>query len=145
LELGLGEGAAVAAGFAAMLGHNWPLYLGFTGGRGLGAYLGTLIVIFPWGVPWMLAFLAVGYLLGDSAPWALASLFLLPFFNNWMGGPSVLIPATVVMIIITILKRLEANRRPLPEEPAARRKVLYLRAFFDRDIPNHKEWINRKL
>ena len=67
LELGLGEMVAVGAGFAAVAGHNWPLYLGFTGGWGLSPFVGILLVIFPWGFPWMLAFLAIGYLLGDSA------------------------------------------------------------------------------
>jgi glycerol-3-phosphate acyltransferase PlsY len=145
LELGLGEGAAVAAGLAALVGHNWPLYLGFTGGRGLSPFLGTLTVIFPWGFPWMLAFLAVGYLLGDSAPWALASLILLPVFNYFMEGPTIVNVAALVMVVITIAKRLEANRRPLPEEPAERRKVILRRIFFDRDIASHQEWINRKL
>jgi glycerol-3-phosphate acyltransferase PlsY len=144
-ELGLGESAAVAAGLTALVGHNWPLYLGFTGGRGLSPFLGTLTVIFPWGFPWMLAFLAVGYLLGDSAPWALASLILLPVFNNWMGGPEIVNAAALVMVIVTLLKRLEANRRPLPDEPPERRKVILRRIFLDRDITSHKEWINRKL
>jgi len=35
LELGLGLSVALAAGLAAVVGHNWPLYLGFKGGRGL--------------------------------------------------------------------------------------------------------------
>jgi glycerol-3-phosphate acyltransferase PlsY len=145
LALGLGESAAMAAGLAALVGHNWPLYLGFTGGRGLSPFLGTIALIFPWGFPWLLTFLAVGYLLGDSAPWALASLILLPLFNLWMDGPTVINGATVVMVIITIIKRLEANRRPLPVERIERRKVIVRRIIFDRDIPSHKEWISRKL
>jgi glycerol-3-phosphate acyltransferase PlsY len=145
LDLGLGERAAVAAGLAALVGHNWPIYLGFSGGRGLSPFLGTLTVIYPWGFPWILAFLAVGYFLGDSAPWALAGLILLPLFNAWMDGPSVVNEAAVVMVIVTILKRIEANRRPLPAEGDERRRVLIRRVLFDRDIPSHKEWISRKL
>jgi glycerol-3-phosphate acyltransferase PlsY len=145
LKLGLGEGVAMAAGLAALVGHNWPLYLGFTGGRGLSPFLGAITVIFPWGFPWLLTFLAVGYLLGDSAPWALASLILLPLFNVWMDGPTVIHGAAVVMVILTIIKRIEANRRPLPAEKIERRKVILRRVIFDRDIPSHKEWLNRKL
>ena len=107
--------------------------------------MGTIAVIFPWVAPWMLTFLAVGFVLGDSAPWALASLILLPLFSHFMDGPSIILAATVAMLIITIIKQVEANRRPLPEDPAERRKVLFLRVFFDRDIPDHHEWINRKL
>ncbi len=145
LKLGFGEGVAMVAGLAALVGHNWPLYLGFTGGRGLSPFLGTITVVFPWGFPWLLAFLAVGYLLGDSAPWALASLILLPLINFCMDGPNVIYGAAVVMVIITIIKRLEANRRPLPEEKIARRDVIVRRIIFDRDITSHKEWISRKL
>ena len=145
LNLGLGERVAMAAGLAALVGHNWPLYLGFTGGRGLSPFLGAIAVIFPWGFPWILAFLAVGFLLGDSAPWALASLILLPLFNLWMDGPAVIPEAVVVMVIVTIIKRVEANRRPLPAEKEERRKVILRRIIFDRDIPSHKEWISRKL
>lgn len=143
LKLGLGEGVALAAGIAALVGHNWPLYLGFTGGRGLSPFLGTITVLYPWGFVWMLAFLAIGYLLGDSAPWAMASLVLLPVFVLLMGGPSVLHGAAAAMVLLTIIKRLEANRRPLPEEKIQRRKVLLRRLFFDRDIRSHQEWIRR--
>lgn len=143
LKLGLGEGVALAAGIAALVGHNWPLYLGFTGGRGLSPFLGTITVLYPWGFVWMLAFLAIGYLVGDSAPWALASLVLLPVFVLLMGGPSVLHGAAAAMVLLTIIKRLEANRRPLPEEKIQRRKVLLRRLFFDRDIRSHQEWIRR--
>lgn len=145
LELGLGDAAAVAAGIAALVGHNWPLFLGFTGGRGLSPFLGTVIVIYPWGFVWLLGFLAFGYLLGDSAPWALAGLVLLPVFNHIMNGPAVLDLAAIAMVILTLIKRLEANRRPLPEDQAERRKVLLRRFFYDRDIRSHQEWLDRKL
>jgi glycerol-3-phosphate acyltransferase PlsY len=145
LDLGLGDGVAMAAGIAAAVGHNWPLYLGFTGGRGLSPFLGIIAVFFPWGFAWLLAFLAIGFLLGDSAPWALASLVLLPLFSWWMDGPAVMNAAAAAMVIVTMLKRLEANRRPLPEDQTERRRVLLRRVLFDRDIQPHQEWINRKL
>ena len=145
LELGLGDMTAVAAGIAALVGHNWPLYLGFTGGRGLSPFLGTVIVIYPWGFAWLLAFLAIGFFLGDSAPWALAGLVLLPVFNHVMSGPAVLNLAAAAMVIITLIKRLEANRRPLPEDQTERRKVLLRRFFYDRDIRSHQEWLDRRL
>ena len=64
LQLGLGEFASLAAGTAAVIGHNWPVYLRFTGGRGLSPYMGMMLVIFPWGTAWLLGFLAIGFLLG---------------------------------------------------------------------------------
>ena len=144
LQFGLGMPVAAAAGLAAVAGHNWPVFLRFTGGRGLGTFMGLLLVIFPWGFLWMLAFLAVGWLLGDSAPWALASLVTLPLFAWFVGGPDVVLPATGAMLLLTLAKRLEANRRPLPAADSERRKVILRRLFLDRDIASHKDWIHRR-
>jgi len=38
--------AQVTAGLAAVAGHNWPVFAGFKGGRGVAAYFGTLIAIY---------------------------------------------------------------------------------------------------
>ncbi|MCD6600094.1 MAG: glycerol-3-phosphate 1-O-acyltransferase PlsY [Dehalococcoidia bacterium] len=37
----------VTAGLAAVAGHNWPVFAKFKGGRGVTAYFGTLIAIYP--------------------------------------------------------------------------------------------------
>ncbi|MGD9144910.1 MAG: glycerol-3-phosphate acyltransferase [Anaerolineae bacterium] len=144
LQMGLGPGVAATAGLAAVAGHNWPAFFHFTGGRGLGTFMGLLLVIFPWGFPWMLGFLAVGWLLGDSAPWALTSLVTLPLFAHFVSGPDVMLPATGVMLLLTLVKRLEANRRPLPPPGPERRRVILRRLLLDRDIASHAEWIDRR-
>jgi glycerol-3-phosphate acyltransferase PlsY len=144
VRLGLSLPVAAAAGLAAVAGHNWPIFLNFAGGRGLGTFLGVLLVIFPWGFPWMLAFLAVGWLLGDSAPWALASLVTLPLLASLIGGPEVVAPASGAMLLLTLGKRLEANRRPLPPAGPERRAVILRRLLLDRDIASHAEWIRRQ-
>ena len=144
LTVGLGQPTAAAAGLAAVAGHNWPVFLRFTGGRGLGAFMGVLLVIFPWGFPWLLAFLALGWRLGDSAPWALASLVTLPLFSYLLDGPDVVAPATGAMLLLTLAKRLEANRRPLPPPGPERRRVILRRLLFDRDIASHADWIRRE-
>lgn len=144
MRLDLGYPVASVAGLAAIVGHNWPVFLRFTGGRGLGCFLGVLLALFPWGVPWLLLFLAVGWLLGDSAPWALAGLITLPFFAAGVGGPEIVGPVTGAMVLITLIKRLEANRRPLPPPGLERRRVILRRLFLDRDISSHREWIRRE-
>lgn len=37
----------VVAGMAAVIGHNWPIFAKFRGGRGVTAYFGTLFAIYP--------------------------------------------------------------------------------------------------
>ena len=38
-----GEGAAIAAGFGAFIGHLFPVWIGIKGGKGVATYLGILI------------------------------------------------------------------------------------------------------
>jgi glycerol-3-phosphate acyltransferase PlsY len=42
------EWVAAAAGVAAVAGHNWSVFIGFTGGRGVATSAGGLLVISPW-------------------------------------------------------------------------------------------------
>ncbi len=144
LYFDLGEVTAMAAGLAAVIGHNWPIFLSFMGGRGLGAMLGMWLILFWPAVLWMFIPLAVGWALGDSAPWAIASLLTLPIFTYFAGGPLAAIPAAVIMLLITIVKRLEANRRSLPPPGLERRRVLIRRLFFDRDVADHRAWLRRQ-
>lgn len=40
--------AAAAAGLAAIVGHNWSVFIGFTGGRGVATSAGALGAVTPW-------------------------------------------------------------------------------------------------
>jgi glycerol-3-phosphate acyltransferase PlsY len=144
IELGGGEVAATVAGLAAVAGHNWSIYLHFKGGRGLSPFLGVLLVVFPAGVPWMLAFLTLGFVLGDSAPWALASLIAMPLLVWVLNGSTILYGVIAVMVLVTLLKRLEANGRPLPTPGGERRRMVVRRLLFDRDIGSHLDWIRQE-
>lgn len=144
LRLGYGVWGSIAVGVAAMIGHNWPIYLGFTGGRGLSSFLGILLVLFPWGDIWLLLFLAVGFALGDSAPMALAGIASMPMLIWLLDGSNSLYCLIGIMLILTLIKRLEANRRPFPSQGEERRRVIWLRLLYDRDIRDHRLWIQRR-
>src|ERR1700694_2402042 len=49
IALGLGDNeiALAAIGLAAVIGHNWPLYLGFKGGKGVATSGGVLLALAP--------------------------------------------------------------------------------------------------
>ncbi|MDH5695275.1 MAG: glycerol-3-phosphate acyltransferase, partial [Dehalococcoidia bacterium] len=47
----------LAAAVAAVAGHNWMVFLKFSGGKGMGAAIGSLFILFPlYGYPLGLAF-----------------------------------------------------------------------------------------
>ena len=144
LRAGLSPQAATVVGLAAVVGHNWPIYLNFQGGRGLSPFLGELLVLFPWGMLILLIGLGIGNRLKSPAV-PLFTVILLPAFSALLKGPTnTVIWLAVGMTLITIAKRLEANRRPLPENTQERREVILRRIFLDRDIQNHEEWIRRE-
>ncbi len=46
--IGLDAVAQMSIGFAAVIGHNWPVFLNFKGGRGIFTTLGVILMISPW-------------------------------------------------------------------------------------------------
>jgi glycerol-3-phosphate acyltransferase PlsY len=80
------------AGLATVIGHNWPVYLGFRGGRGVSTTLGILAVL----VTLPMLILAVPALLilvlKKSVTLSMAFLFiLLPLVDLLLGEPPALI------------------------------------------------------
>lgn len=47
-KLGPGhEWVAYASGLAAIVGHNWPIFFGFRGGKGIATTIGVLLLVAP--------------------------------------------------------------------------------------------------
>lgn len=155
LWLDLGVLVAAAAGLAASVGHNWPIFTRFHGGRGMATFAGAWLALFPPGAFWMGGLLGIGWRLGDSAPWLYVALLTAPLLAHLFNGPLMLGPVLLggpalvgqmagAMILITLAKRLEANGRALPAAGPDRLKVLLRRAFLDRDMASHEDWIRRQ-
>ncbi|HZR62301.1 MAG TPA: glycerol-3-phosphate 1-O-acyltransferase PlsY [Xanthobacteraceae bacterium] len=82
-----GRHAALCAALGAFLGHLFPLWLGFKGGKGVATYIGLLL-----GLAWPAAlffgaiWLAVAALTRYSSLAALTASVLTPFFLWWWGA-----------------------------------------------------------
>jgi len=137
-----GTGSVIVAGLATIIGHDWSLFLNFQGGRGLGTTLGFLLVIAPWAWVPLLGGLALGYALRLTAVGALLGLLFLPVLSWGTGQPRPVTLACLAVLAIAVLKRLEANRRPLPPD-RSRHRVLLNRLLLDRDIEEYQAWIHQ--
>ena len=77
------------AGFAAVLGHNFPVWLKFKGGKGVATTLGTLIAAcWPAGLGACLTWLAMAKLFRISSLSALTALALAPVYAYFAQGPA---------------------------------------------------------
>ncbi len=96
----IGADAAQAAGLAAFLGHLYPVFLGFAGGKGVATFLGvTLALSLPVGAAACATWAAVaGYLRYSSAA-ALAAAALAPLWA-WAWDVRALIVVLAAMALL---------------------------------------------
>ena len=120
---------ALAAG-AAVAGHNWSPFLRGAGGRGVSPAMGALAVIFWPGAVLLLAGLAVGRVLRQTALVSFLSMLALPFLAlSWGGRDGALAGSLVVAPML--VKRLTGNNSVPPSGRRAR--VLLQRLLCDND------------
>jgi len=93
----IGEDAAQLAGLMACLGHCYPVFLGFRGGKGVATWLGTLWVLaWPVGLAASLIWLVAARLSRISSIGGLSAAALSPFIA-WALGRGSLIGLLVVL------------------------------------------------
>ena len=81
--------AAGAAAFGAMLGHCFPVWLGFKGGKGVATFIGALLALFPvGGIAFILIWIATAYLTRYSSLSALIAVGSSPVIALILGSAS---------------------------------------------------------
>jgi acyl phosphate:glycerol-3-phosphate acyltransferase len=81
-----GPDAAMVAAFGAFLGHLFPIWLKFKGGKGVAVYIGVLIGLFwPAAVVFCLVWLATAVISRYSSLSALVASLVTPIFLWWFG------------------------------------------------------------
>lgn len=108
-----------AAGFAAVLGHVWPVFHGFRGGKGAGTLVGVLLVLWLPGLAvligtWLLV-LGIGGYVGLSTIVAAASLVplaLLTGADAWRLGFAVVLALFILYTHRSNVARLRAGTEP---------------------------------
>jgi glycerol-3-phosphate acyltransferase PlsY len=111
----LGAGIAIQAlvAVAAFLGHLYPVFFGFRGGKGVATAIGVLVVA-SWklGLAIVLTWLFMAKVVRISSLSALTAFLLAPVYAWQLGSEPVLIN-TVIMISVLLFWRHRSNIRNL--------------------------------
>jgi glycerol-3-phosphate acyltransferase PlsY len=97
-----GETAAALAGGAAFLGHLFPVWLGFKGGKGVATFFGVMLTAaWPVGVMAAITWLAVAALMRLSSLAALTAVALAPLFAlaTDQATPMVVLAAFMAVLV----------------------------------------------
>ena len=103
--LGTPDIVVLLAGIAAVLGHSFPVWLRFRGGKGGATTIGVLIFLMPWGIPIGLAIFGLVLLL-SRFPTLSYSVALVSFpFVAWLiYHDGVLVAYTIALLLIPALQ-----------------------------------------
>ncbi|WP_424968222.1 glycerol-3-phosphate 1-O-acyltransferase PlsY [Dinoroseobacter sp. S375] len=113
-----GEDAAQLAGAAAFLGHCFPVYLKFKGGKGVATFLGTLLALaWPLGVAACLIWLLCAAAFRFSSLSALIAALMTPVFAWGFGRPDAAAFCTFLGVLIWIRHRENIIRLLSGSEP----------------------------
>jgi len=147
--LGLDITQQVAVGLAAIIGHNWPVFLRFNGGRGIFTSLGVISIL----VPWLgLIALIIAYGMAPFRQLALGTIIALvslPIFSWFLPQlfgiekPLLITLGFVAIFLIVVIRRLTAPRTVFTASVTPR-QLLVNRLLFDRDIRDRETWIKQR-
>ncbi len=149
---GLPPGLQFFAAIGAVIGHNWPLFLRFHGGRGIATTLGIIIFLpiinraditfWP-----LIACAAVGigsliFFRRTPVP-VLLALIAMPIASAIVKEPLLVYLGYTAILLIAIIKRLTAQTSA-EKRKISMGQVLLNRFLHDRDVRDRSEWVHRK-
>jgi glycerol-3-phosphate acyltransferase PlsY len=110
--LGLGIDMVALVGFAAFLGHVFPVWLRFRGGKGVATAAGVLIA-FDWrlGITVIVVWLSVAFATRYSSLAALAAAIAAPVVAWYLLGTGPLLAAVIGMSVLLVARHRENIRK----------------------------------
>jgi acyl phosphate:glycerol-3-phosphate acyltransferase len=106
-----GPDAAMMAGLGAFLGHLFPVWLKFRGGKGVAVYIGILLGLFwPGAIVFCVIWLAVAFLTRYSSLSALVASVVTPLFLWWFGHSALAALFAVLTLLLFYMHRANIQR-----------------------------------
>jgi glycerol-3-phosphate acyltransferase PlsY len=102
-QYGVGEGGIALCAIAVFLGHLYPLYFRFQGGKGVATALGILLAIDPWlGLGTLATWLIIAFFFRYSSLAAIVSAAFAPFFHAsfWPMGVTTLAVGLMSLLLV---------------------------------------------
>lgn len=104
-QYGLDDSSIALVALAVFVGHLWPVFFRFVGGKGVATALGVLLAINVWlGVATLVTWLAVAYAFRYSSLAALVASVFAPFYYGLLFGPDTTLLAVVIMSALLIYR-----------------------------------------
>ena len=94
---------AMFAGITAVMGHNFPIWTGFRGGKGVATTLGTLLAIaWPIGLAACVTWLVVAVVFRYSSLAGIISLISAPFYSWFLDREDIIFFASFLSVLAII-------------------------------------------
>jgi acyl phosphate:glycerol-3-phosphate acyltransferase len=106
-----GPDAAMLAALGAFLGHLFPVWLGFKGGKGVAVYIGVLLGLFwPAAVLFCALWLATALVSRYSSLAAFVASVITPMFLWWFGQPALAALFALLSLLMFYMHRENIRR-----------------------------------
>lgn len=124
LRGGLGPGAAGLVGLAAVIGHNWSVFMKGRSGRGLATAFGLIVALHPplaiWTTGWAIAGWKIGGGIAGFIGWG-----LLPIVSIALGGPVTESLLILLLAAVLIGRRMQGNTGDQTDRVSMMRRAVY--------------------
>jgi glycerol-3-phosphate acyltransferase PlsY len=102
---GIGDGGVALVAIAVFVGHLWPVFFRFKGGKGVATALGVLLGLNAWlGLATLVTWVVVAYAFRYSSLAALVAAVFAPFYYTLLFGPDVKLLAIVAMSALLLFR-----------------------------------------
>ena len=101
----------MVAAIGALLGHLFPVWLGFKGGKGVATYIGLLIGLFwPAAIAFCVLWLIVAVVTRYSSASALIASIAIPLLFWWLGHPALAELFALLTVLLWFMHRENIRR-----------------------------------
>jgi acyl phosphate:glycerol-3-phosphate acyltransferase len=97
-QYGIGDAGVALVALAVFIGHLWPVFFRFVGGKGVATALGVLIGLNGWlGLATMVTWLVIAYAFRYSSLAALIASIFAPFYYGLLFGTDIKLLGVLIM------------------------------------------------